>query len=115
MAPMRKSARSPNALYIALAALVLSLTVNFGGVSYYVNEDRKLVQAIQELQQAVEKSRVIIPPPAPVKSTDELKYLAATFRAIQELQQEVAALKASHQDFRKLVEPRLEKLDGRRR
>lgn len=95
--------------------MLLSLVVNFGGVAYYVGQDRKTAQQMHELTQAVSNLK-LIPPPAPVKaSSDELKYGIATFRATERLEKDLTELKGSHEAFRKIVEPKLEKLEQRRR
>lgn len=111
---MRRSARKPNELHIALFALLLSLVVNFGGVAYYVNQDRRTAQTIHDLTLQVENFKKH--PAPPVKAAgDELKYAIASFRALERIEKEFTDFKAAHEAFRKFVEPKLEKLEQRRR
>lgn len=91
---------------------MLSLVVNFGGIAYYVNQDRKTAQTIHELGQTIEELRV---PPPPIKSATDLKYVIEIDATTKRLEKLLNDLAVDHSAFKKYAEPKLEKLDKLRR
>ena len=111
---MRRSALRPTEFHIALIALVISIAINSVGVAYYVTQERKSSQTLYELTEVTHKLKLAAQAP-PVRSADDLKYQIQTLRAVERLEKLVTDLKEDHSTFRKVVEPKLEKLEQRRR